>query len=129
MITARARIQFFYLLSERSFRGKLIASHKQKNLALIVCCLIPKNLVNANDSELYFRLSRTKREAIAMEERRTAFQAARSLSPLSASSSRCGRPWGRQFDALMNCESTASQVKTCTDWPKRRLHGQCQQRD
>ena len=36
LITARARIQFFYLLSERGFRGRLMASHKQKSLELHV---------------------------------------------------------------------------------------------
>ncbi len=35
-ITARARLQFLYLLSERSFRGRLIANHKEKKLDLIV---------------------------------------------------------------------------------------------
>ena len=35
-ITSRARIQFFYLLSERGFRGFLKANHKQKLLDLTV---------------------------------------------------------------------------------------------
>ncbi|KAK4694903.1 structural maintenance of chromosomes protein 6, partial [Lecanoromycetidae sp. Uapishka_2] len=35
-ITARARIQFMYLLSERGFRGQLLANHKTKQLDLKV---------------------------------------------------------------------------------------------
>ncbi|KAF6219298.1 hypothetical protein HO133_005123 [Letharia lupina] len=35
-ITSRARVQFFYLLSERGFRGKLLAHHKEKKLDLMV---------------------------------------------------------------------------------------------
>jgi len=35
-ITARARIQFMYLLSERGFRGQLLANHKEKKLDLKV---------------------------------------------------------------------------------------------
>ena len=39
-ITSRARVQFFYLLSERGFRGKLLAHHKEKKLDLIVWLLL-----------------------------------------------------------------------------------------
>ncbi|KAL8807129.1 MAG: hypothetical protein Q9200_004795 [Gallowayella weberi] len=35
-ITARARVQFMWMLSERSFRGKLLANHKEKKLDLVV---------------------------------------------------------------------------------------------
>ncbi|KAI4202567.1 MAG: hypothetical protein LQ350_002510 [Teloschistes chrysophthalmus] len=35
-ITARARVQFMWMLSERSFRGKLLANHKEKKLDLNV---------------------------------------------------------------------------------------------
>lgn len=35
-ITARARVQFFYLLSERGFRGRLLANHREKKLDLNV---------------------------------------------------------------------------------------------
>ena len=35
-ITSNARIQFFYQLSERGFRGKLLANHKEKKLDLQV---------------------------------------------------------------------------------------------
>ncbi|KAL8785930.1 MAG: hypothetical protein Q9213_003079 [Squamulea squamosa] len=35
-ITARARVQFMWMLSERSFRGRLIANHKEKKLDLQV---------------------------------------------------------------------------------------------
>jgi len=38
-ITSRARIQFFFLLSERGFRGKLLANHKEKKLDLLVMLL------------------------------------------------------------------------------------------
>ncbi|KAL8844334.1 MAG: hypothetical protein Q9176_001244 [Flavoplaca citrina] len=35
-ITARARVQFMWMLSERSFRGRLLANHKEKKLDLVV---------------------------------------------------------------------------------------------
>ncbi|KAL8874123.1 MAG: hypothetical protein Q9174_000493 [Haloplaca sp. 1 TL-2023] len=35
-ITARARVQFMWMLSERSFRGRLLANHKEKKLDLNV---------------------------------------------------------------------------------------------
>ncbi|KAI4165063.1 MAG: hypothetical protein LQ342_001340 [Letrouitia transgressa] len=35
-ITARARVQFMWMLSERSFRGRLLANHKEKKLDLSV---------------------------------------------------------------------------------------------
>ncbi|KAL8711114.1 MAG: hypothetical protein Q9220_004495 [cf. Caloplaca sp. 1 TL-2023] len=35
-ITARARVQFMWMLSERSFRGRLLANHKEKKLDLHV---------------------------------------------------------------------------------------------
>lgn len=35
-ITARARVQFMWMLSERDFRGRLLANHKEKKLDLQV---------------------------------------------------------------------------------------------
>ncbi|KAL8673351.1 MAG: hypothetical protein Q9168_002230 [Polycauliona sp. 1 TL-2023] len=35
-ITARARVQFMWMLSERSFRGRLLANHREKKLDLVV---------------------------------------------------------------------------------------------
>ncbi|KAI4204750.1 MAG: hypothetical protein LQ346_001574 [Caloplaca aetnensis] len=35
-ITARARVQFMWMLSERNFRGRLLANHKEKKLELHV---------------------------------------------------------------------------------------------
>ncbi len=44
-ITARAKIQFFYLLSERGFRGKLLANHDEKKLDLRVrSCFLPRHM-------------------------------------------------------------------------------------
>jgi hypothetical protein len=43
-ITARARLQFLYLLSERSFRGRLLANHKEKKLDLHV---LPSSSTNS----------------------------------------------------------------------------------
>ena len=42
LITSRARTQFFYLLSERGFRGRLVANHKQKSLELRVGAALTK---------------------------------------------------------------------------------------
>lgn len=36
-ISSRAKAQFTYLLSERSFRGRLLTNHKEKLLDLQVC--------------------------------------------------------------------------------------------
>lgn len=39
-ISSRAKAQFTYLLSERSFRGRLLTNHKEKLLDLQVCSTI-----------------------------------------------------------------------------------------
>lgn len=38
-ISSRAKAQFTYLLSERSFRGRLLANHQEKLLDLQVCSI------------------------------------------------------------------------------------------
>ena len=45
LITSRARTQFFYLLSERGFRGKLLVSHKQKEIELKVDTLCARGRI------------------------------------------------------------------------------------
>ena len=53
-ITARARVQFMYLLSERGFRGQLQANHKQKALDLKV---EPDETLKANQGRKTMTLS------------------------------------------------------------------------
>ena len=58
-ITARARVLFSLLLSERRFRGKLVVDHKGKTLDLNVSSMIC-NRMNIH-SKLPLRSSLTKR--------------------------------------------------------------------
>ena len=58
-ITARARVLFSLLLSERRFRGKLVVDHKGKTLDLNVSSMIC-NWMNVH-SKLPLRSSLTKR--------------------------------------------------------------------
>jgi len=45
-ISSRAKAQFTYLLSERSFRGRLLANHTDKVLDLQVRCSLPPPVIH-----------------------------------------------------------------------------------
>lgn len=85
-ISARAKAQFTYLLSERSFRGKLYADHKQKLLDIQV------------EPDI------TKRDGSGLGAK--SLSGGRNLFRKSACCCRSGKPWDHPFDVWTNSMST-----------------------
>lgn len=109
-ITARARVQFFYLLSERGFRGRLLANHKTKQLDLNVGGRL-NSIQEPCLMRLRLSLTRQERAKVAKlkrsQEEKSRFQPSAYFYP-------SGMLWGPLFGASMNCETFFSHRNTTT---------------
>lgn len=102
-ISSRAKAQFTYLLSERSFRGRLLADHHNKLLDLQVRLKTTSTLVTVTDPQRSNRLSPISPKTTAPAAVRELYLAERNLSLRSVCCSRFGKPWALRSVALMNC--------------------------
>ena len=121
-ISARARVQFFYLLSERGFRGRLLADHKGKQLDLNVGRWLSSEYEGCSTN---FRLNLTKLGRAEAAKPRLSREGKNHFPP-SAYCCPYGTLWVRLFVALMNCEIFDVAKWRDADWFQRRLHGQCE---
>lgn len=102
-ISSRAKAQFTYLLSERSFRGRLLTDHEKKMLDLQVrrypttffFSFSASNCLSNRSS----RISPRRVQAVVLRR----CQVARSRSPKSAFFCHSGKPWDHLFAASTSC--------------------------
>lgn len=105
-ITSRAKIQFIYLLSERGFRGRLLANHKKKLLDVQVNNSLqrtPKRLPCVQLCLLASRLSQTAPRIASVEERRLCLEE-KSRSRRYAFYWPYGKPWALLSVVWTNCK-------------------------
>jgi len=101
-ITSRARIQFFYLLSERGYRGKLLANHKEKKLDLLV--RRPRAFSLLKEKLTRDRWSRMRLVSRPRATTPKGFPEAKSRSPPYVYFSQCGKQWGPRSVASTSCK-------------------------
>lgn len=103
-ISSRAKAQFTYLLSERSFRGRLLADHNGKLLDLQVR-LGPFKPELDNKTDRIVRLSRTSQKTAPVVAQKHC-PVVRNHFPRSVYCWRFGKPWDLLSGVWMNCMAT-----------------------
>ena len=107
-ISSRAKAQFTYLLSERSFRGRLLADHDAKLLDLqVTFSQMPFATIDLID---FWRSSQIL-QGIVQDGAQRLFLEGKSLSHKFASCCHSGKPWDHPFAVLMNCSCYNSAIE------------------
>lgn len=104
-ITARARVLFGLLLSERRFRGKLLIDHKGKSLDLSVSLAFDET-GDCSSQTNHYRSSLMRLASGMMAGRPKHSLVEKNRFPLPAFSCRCGRPWALLSVVSTNCGSS-----------------------
>ena len=127
-ITSRARIQFFFLLSERGFRGKLLANHKEKKMDLLVLIpfQFPQHQILTAMTHLISRLSLMKHVAQRKVTVPRGCPVAKNRSQQSVYSSQCGKLWALQLDVSTSCKLSLVLLRGRAHISQRCFHGQRQ---